>query len=106
APRSLLVSPLLWAVRLPQQNIQTCGSPRFLGSSFPARCLQAPREAQWLLTPAALPPVSGFILLRETGRFRYANEAESSSLSLRLAGSPCKASCCGLLPFHTLARLR
>ena len=44
--------------------------------------------------------------LRQTGHSHDANEAESGSLALRLASLPCKASCRGLLPFHTLARLR
>jgi len=42
----------------------------------------------------------------KTGHSRFiSNEAEPGSLSLRLMISPCKASCRGLLQFHTLARL-
>ena len=105
APRSLPASPLLWAVRLPR--ISTRGSPRFLDPSFLTRRPQPPRRVRLAASPASSPLGGRLHPFGQTGHSHLnANEAESGSLSLRLTSSPCKASCRGLLPFHTLARLR
>ena len=60
APRSLPASPLLWAVRLPQEN-KTCGDPRFLDSSILTRRPQPPRRVRGLHYPLARPSIAGFI---------------------------------------------
>src|SRR6266446_4500489 len=68
------------------------GSPRFLSRSVPTRCLLPPRKARWLHLPVASPPVSGFNISERLATFTLRNEAEPSSLALRLAGSPPEAS--------------
>src|SRR2546422_4174661 len=56
-------------------------------------------------SPASPPSVTGFIRFGRLATLTLCNEAEPGLLSLRLAVSPHKASCRGLLQFHTLARL-
>ncbi len=73
------------------------GSPRFLGFSFPARCLQSPREACQLHTSVASLAVAGFVQSGGLTASTLCNEAEASSISLRLTGSPHRASPWGLL---------
>ena len=73
------------------------GSPRFLCFSFPTRCLQSPRGACRLRSSVASPTVAGFVLSGRLAAPTLCNEAESSLLSLRLAGSPHRASPWGLL---------
>jgi hypothetical protein len=73
------------------------GSPRFLDFSFPARCLQSPRGACRLHTSAASPTMAGFVQSGRLAAPTLCNEAESSSIASRLAGSPRRASPWGLL---------
>ena len=73
------------------------GYLRFLGFSFPTRCLQPPRGACRLRSSVASPTVAGFVPSGRLAAPAFCNEAESSSLTLRLAGSPRRASPWGLL---------
>lgn len=73
------------------------GPPRFPGSSFPARCLQSPREACQPHTSVASLAVAGFVQSGGLTASTLCNEAEASSISLRLTGSPHRASPWGLL---------
>ena len=73
------------------------GSLRFLGFSFPARCLQSPRGACRLRSSVASPAVAGVAISGRLAAPKKCNEAESSSLALRLTGSPPRASPWGLL---------
>jgi hypothetical protein len=75
----------------------SAGSPRLLDFSFPTRCLQSPRGACRLHTSAASPTVAGFVKSGRLAAPTLCNEAESSSIALRLAGSPHRASPWGLL---------
>ena len=114
APRSLPASQLLWAcptpagtnhrLFIPCSCLRPCGPLRFLDRSFHARCPLSPRTARRLLLPVASSPVPGFILFGGLATVILCNEAETGSLALRLACSPCKASPVGSLPL-TLARL-
>ena len=52
--------------------------------------------------PLSSPSVAGFILIRQTGHSHWRNEAESGSLSLRLMGSPHKASSTRIAPCQRL----
>ena len=78
------------------------GYPRFLGSSFPARCPQPPRGVRWLLSPAASPPMAGFIrfvrlatpiwLTRPNRvRFRYGSQVRLARLRAWDCSSPALA---------------
>ena len=80
------------------------GSLRFRELSFPARHLQPPRRARRLLVNVSSPPATGFSILGSMATLILRNEAESSSLVLRLTGSPLRASAWGLLlsPPHRL----
>ena len=80
------------------------GSLRFRELSFPARHLQPPRRARRLLVNVSSPPATGFSILGSMATLIWCNEAESSSLVLRLTGSPLRASAWGLLlsPPHRL----
>ena len=73
------------------------GSPRLLDFSFPTRCLQSPRGARRLHSSAASPTMAGFVQSGRLAAPTLCNEAESSSIALRLAGSPRRASPWGLL---------
>ena len=76
----------------------SAGSLRFLDFSFPARCLQPPREARQLHSSVASLTVAGFSKSGRLAASTLRNEAESSShFILRLAGSPPRASPWGLL---------
>ena len=48
--------------------------------------------------PLSSPSVAGFIQIRQTGHSHWRNEAESGLLSLRLMGSPYKASSTRITP--------
>ena len=65
------------------------GPPRFLDRSVLARCLQPPRGSDPVLAHCcfASRTVSGFILVGGLADPYFHNEAESSSLALRLASS-------------------
>ncbi len=80
------------------------GSLRFRELSFPARHLQPPRRARRLLVNVSSPPATGFSISGSMATLIWCNEAESSSLVLRLTGSPLRASAWGLLlsPPHGL----
>jgi len=80
-----------------QGAVAHAGSLRFLDFSFPARCLQSPRGACRLRSSVASPTVAGFGNSGRLAAPTLCNEAESSSLALRLAGSPHRASPWGLL---------
>jgi hypothetical protein len=73
------------------------GSLRFLDLSFPARRLQSPRGAHRLRANVSSPMVSGFSIFGSLATPTLCNEAESSSLALRLTSSPLRASPWGLL---------
>jgi len=73
------------------------GSLRFLDFSFPARRLQSPREARLLLFGVASQAVADFSNSGSLVAPSWCNEAESSSLALRLTGLPSRASPWGLL---------
>jgi hypothetical protein len=64
------------------------GSPRFLGRSVLARRLLPPRKVRRVLLPVASPSISGFTTLWRAGHLPLPNEAEMSSLALRLTSSP------------------
>ncbi len=67
--------------------------PGLPGSStdLSTRCPQPSRKARRVHLPVASPPVLCWLHpARRTGRLRFANEAESGSLALRLACSPCE----------------
>src|SRR2546425_11807467 len=49
-------------------------------------------ESSMAASPVARPPMSGFIRFDRLATLKRVNEAESSSLVLRLASLPCKAS--------------
>ena len=75
------------------------GPPRFLDWSIPTRCPQPPRRARRVLASVTSTPVTGFSDSERmaTLNFHLHNEAESGSLTLRLAGSPHEASTSRLL---------
>ena len=73
------------------------GPLRFLNLSFPARRLQSPRGAHRLRANVSSPMVSGFSIFGSLATPTLCNEAESSSLALRLTSSPLRASPWGLL---------
>ena len=75
----------------------TPGPLRFLDFSFPARCLQSPRGVRRLLPSVASPTMTDFAVSGRLVTPSLCNEAESSSLALRLTGSPSRASAWGLL---------
>jgi hypothetical protein len=77
--------------------LPSTGSPRLLDFSFPTRCLQSPRGAHRLHSSAASPMMAGFVQSGRLAAPTLCNEAESSSIALRLAGSPHRASPWGLL---------
>jgi hypothetical protein len=77
--------------------LPSAGSPRLLDFSFPTRWLQSPRGAHRLHSSAASPMMAGFVLSGRLAAPILCNEAESSSIALRLAGSPHRASPWGLL---------
>ena len=70
--------------------------------SFLARCPQSPRRVRRLHSPVASSSMSGFIAIRWTGHSHWCNEAESGSLSLRLASSLHKASSTQIAPCQRL----
>ena len=81
-----------------RRGVAACaGSPRLLDFSFPTRCLQSPRGARRLRSSVASPTMAGFVLSGRLATPTLCNEAESSSIALRLAGSPRRASPWGLL---------
>ena len=73
------------------------GPLRFLDFSFPVRCLQSPRGVRRLLSGVASPAMTDFSISGSMVTPSLCNEAESSSLALRLTGSPHRASVWGLL---------
>jgi len=73
------------------------GPLRFLDFSFPMRCLQSPRGVRRLLSGVASPAMTDFSISGSMVTPSLCNEAESSSLALRLTGSPHRASVWGLL---------
>ena len=73
------------------------GPLRFLDFSFPMRCLQSPRGVRRLLAGVASPAMTDFNSFGRMVTPKLCNEAESSSLTLRLTGSPHRASVWGLL---------
>ena len=77
--------------------LPSTGSPRLLDFSFPTRWLQSPRGAHRLHSSAASPMMAGFVQSGRLAAPTLCNEAESSSIALRLAGSPHRASPWGLL---------
>jgi hypothetical protein len=64
------------------------GSPRFLDRSVLARRLLPPRKVRRVLLPITSPSMSGFTTVWRAGHLRLPNEAEISSLALRLTSSP------------------
>ena len=81
-----------------RRGVAACaGSPRLLDFSFPTRCLQSPRGARRLRSSVASPTMAGFVQSGRLATPTLCNEAESSSIALRLAGSPRRASSWGLL---------
>jgi hypothetical protein len=98
--RSRPVKPFLTPTRPSDSRwgaIAHAGSLRFLNLSFPARCLQPPRRARRLHTGVASSTVADFTISGRMVTPILRNEAESSSLALRLAGSPPRSSAWGLL---------
>jgi hypothetical protein len=79
---------------------RSVGSPRFLGRSVLARRLLPPRKVRGVLLPVASPSMSGFATLRRVGHLRLPNEAEMSSLTLRLTSSPRQGSATKIAPTH------
>ena len=81
------------ANRWARHRSRTAGSPSFPDESFPARCPQLTPESPVMSYSRCLhhrwqasPSLTGW------PSFALRHEAESGSLSLRLAGSPCEAS--------------
>jgi hypothetical protein len=72
------------------------GPLRFLDFSFPARRLQSPRGVRRLLSGVASPAIADFSISGSLVTPTLRNEAESSSLVLRLTGLPRRASAWGL----------
>src|SRR5688572_21291326 len=95
APRSLLASSLLWAVRLPRQTTSRVSQvPRLIYPHAPPPTTPVSPMAAFtrcFTTDDRLHP------LRWTGHSQCSNEVESGSLALRLASLPRKASCRGSL---------
>ena len=73
------------------------GSLRFLDFSVLTRCLQSPRGARRLHSNVSSPTAAGFSNSGSIATPTLRNEAESSSLALRLASSSNRASRWGLL---------
>jgi hypothetical protein len=88
-PPGWLCLPTLAPTRRPSR---CAGSPRFLGRSVPARCLHSPRKVRSVHAPVASRSMAGFRISGRLATFSVCNEADSSSLALRLAGSPREAS--------------
>jgi len=98
--RSRLIRPFLTTMGPSdfRRGVAACaGSPRLLDFSFPTRCLQSPRGARRLRSSVASPTMAGFVQSGRLATPTLCNEAESSSIALRLAGSPRRASSWGLL---------
>src|SRR5262249_29792211 len=93
APRSLPASSLLRAVRLPQKEKQFAGLPGSSAHLSPRAASNHPEESDGCFTRCSTTDVR-LHPLRQTGHSQKnkVNEAESSSLALRLASLPCKAS--------------
>jgi hypothetical protein len=85
SPGGYVFPPAPWVELPPPRPV---GSPRFLSRSVPARRLLPPRKVRRVLLPVASPSMSGFTALRRAGHLRLPNEAEMSSLTLRLTSSP------------------
>ena len=77
--------------------LPTATALRFLAFPAPARCLQSPRGACRLRSSVAAPPVAGCVLCGSLATRILRNEAESSPIALRRAGSPRRASPWGWL---------
>ncbi len=105
APGGLGRSSLLWDRPTPVGTL-----PSSAGLSGSASCLSLratsnpPRRARRLLVNVSSPPATGFSISGSMATLIWCNEAESSSLVLRLTGSPLRASAWGLLlsPPHRL----
>jgi len=98
--RSRRVRPFLATMRPSdsRRGVSAVDEPlRFLDFSFPTRCLQSPRRVRRLHSGVASPPVPDFTISGRMVTLTVCNEAESSSLALRLVGSPHRASAWGLL---------
>ena len=110
APGVLIPSQLLWDCPTSTATLDSgstdilspCGSLRFLDFSFPARCLQPPRGARRMQVSIASSSVTDFSISGRLVTPNKRNEAEASSLALRLAGSRGEASACS---GHELAEL-
>ena len=98
--RSRLIRPVHATMRLSDSrngSSSNSGPLRFLDFSFPMRCLQSPRGVRRLLNGVASPAMADFNVSGSMVTPKLCNEAESSSLALRLTGSPRRASAWGLL---------
>ena len=98
--RSGLIRPFLATMRSSDSrhgSYSQAGPLRFLDFSFPMRCLQSPRGVRRLRAGVASPAMADFNVSGSMVTPKLCNEAESSSLALRLTGSPRRASAWGLL---------
>ena len=66
APRSLPASPLLWAVRRPQNKI-SAGLPGSSTDRSPRATSNHPGESDGCCSPVSSPSMAGFVLIRQTG---------------------------------------